>query len=482
MSDFDKKKPSIKNDTDTDEIYEIPDIVTGGTEYKEAKEPKLKKEKRVKPMKQTNLEDNKEKHNKENKKHTFEMRNKKHNRKAAQDDIMEDLEFISEESVKDKSRMAEGKPISHELVSKKKTLRRSVDEMEAKKEKSVAFMRRNIAFVGIACLVVVVAICAIVIGVRSMKSKKKAENKNHTLSTQEYEKDEHAEINELFANYYKAYAAGDTEELVGYANPITDMEKSYISMYSLYIEKFDNITCYTKTGADENSYIVSVAYDLKYKNVETAAPGLDFFYVRTNDKGQVYIDNTYSSFNLNYQENPLDDMIRQLITDYEAGEDVIALQANVQTRYEEAIAKDADLKNMIETTIINAINEWKTAQEQQAQQKAQEVANQVAAEQQQQDQQAAEQQQQDQQAADQQQQQDQQQAQTPTETEQKAWVYATETMNIRQEPSEQSAVLASALQGSELRQLAVTSDGWSKVKTGDIVGYVKTEYVTTQHP
>ena len=110
-------------------------------------------------------------------------------------------------------------------------------------------------------------------------------------------------------------------------------------------------------------------------------------------------------------------------------------------------------------------------QDQQAQQKTQEVANQVAADQQQQDQQ---------QAADQQQQQDQQQ--TPTETEQKAWVYATETMNIRQEPNEQSAVLASALQGSELRQLAVTSDGWSKVKTGDIVGYVKTEYVTTQHP
>ena len=128
---------------------------------------------------------------------------------------------------------------------------------------------------------------------------------------------------------------------------------------------------------------------------------------------------------------------------------------------------------MIETTITNAINEWKTAQDQQAQQKAQEAANQVAAE---------DQQQQDQQAADQQQQQDQQQAQTPTETEQKAWVYATETMNIRQEPNEQSAVLASALQGSELRQLAVTSDGWSKVKTGDIVGYVKTEYVTTQHP
>ena len=154
------------------------------------------------------------------------MKNKKHSKKAAQDDIMEDLEFISEESVKDKSRMAEGKPISHEFVSKKENPATQRGRDGGKKmEKSVAFMRRNIAFVGIACLVVVVAICAIVIGVKSMKAKKAAAEKNQTLSTQEYEKDGHAEINELFVNYYKAYAAGDTEEMVGYANPITDMEK-----------------------------------------------------------------------------------------------------------------------------------------------------------------------------------------------------------------------------------------------------------------
>ena len=35
MSDFDKKKPNIKSDTE--EIYEIPDIVTGGTENKKRK-------------------------------------------------------------------------------------------------------------------------------------------------------------------------------------------------------------------------------------------------------------------------------------------------------------------------------------------------------------------------------------------------------------------------------------------------------------
>ena len=467
MSEFDKKKTTQNNINNNDNEYEIPDIVTGEdkkTEYKKGKKAKQE----------------------HSQKHVFETRLHHHRRKdREQDDIMEDLEFISEETVKDKSRMAGAKSGSHQIASKKKTMRRSLDESEAKKEKSIAFVRRNIAFVGIGCLVVVVVICAIVIGVKSMKAKKEA-NKDLALSSQEYETDQYTEINTLIENYYAAYASGNTGEMIAYANPISDKEKSYITMYSQYIEKFDNITCYTKTGADDHSYIVSVAFDLKYKNVDTAAPGLDFFYVTTNDKGEYYIDNVYSPFNLQYQENPMDNTILQLITDYQNGEDVIALQANVQTRYEDAVNSDENLKNMVEVTLANAISEWDTQQQQEADQKAQEAAQQVAQQEQEAAQQQAAQEQQAQEAAQQQAAQDQQAAQQQqqatdtTETEQKAWVYATETMNIRQEPNEQSAVLASAIQGSELRQLAVTANGWSKVKTGDIVGYVKTEYVTTQ--
>lgn len=466
MSEFDKKKTTDNNIKNSDTEYEIPDIVTGEekkTEYKKGKKGKTE----------------------HSQKHVFETRLHHHRKKDKEkDEIFDDLEFISEETVKDKSRMAGAKSDSHHMASKKKTMRRSLDESEAKKEKSIAFMRRNIAFVGIGCLVVVVVICAIVIGVKSMKAKKAA-NKDLALSSQEYETDQYTEINALIENYYAAYASGNTGEMLTYANPISDKEKTYITMYSQYIEKFDNITCYTKTGADDHSFIVSVAFDLKYKNVDTAAPGLDFFYVTTNDKGEYYIDNVYSPFNLQYQENPMDDTILQLISDYQNGEDVIALQANVQTRYEDAVNSDENLKNMVEVTLANAISEWNTQQQQAADQKAQEAAQQVAQQEQEAAQQQAAQDQQAQEAAQQQQTADQaaqQQQQTTdtTETEQKAWVYATETMNIRQEPSEQSAVLASAIQGSELRQLAVTANGWSKVKTGDIVGYVKTEYVTTQ--
>ena len=450
MSDFDKKKSSVNNnenynkkvDHTDDDIYEIPDIVSNG-------------------KKSNKMEDRKDKKKKTDhtQKHMFENRLHHHRKEKEKSDILEELEFISEESVKDKSRMAEGKPISHEFVSKKKTLRRSVDAREAKKEKSVAFMRRNIAFVGIGCLVVVVGVSAAAIGVKNMKAKKAAANKNQALSAQEYETDQYAEINTLMENYYASYASGNTGEMLEFANPISDMEKSYISMYSQYIEKYNNITCYTKTGADDSSFIVIVAFDLKY-----------------------YIDNVYSPFNMSYQENPIDDTIRQLISDFQNGADIIALQANVQTRYEDAVNADANLQNLLEVTIPNAVSEWEIQQQQLAEQKAQEAANQVA----QQDQTEQQIQQPDPPITDQPVQQpevtqpDQTQVADTTEVEQKAWVYATETMNIRQEPNEQSAVLASAFQGSELRQLAVTANGWVKVKTGDIVGYVKSEYITTQ--
>lgn len=385
----------------------------------------------------------------------------------------DDLEFISEETVKDKSKMAEGKPISGEHVSRKKTIRRSVDELEAKKEKSLVLLRKNLMAIIIGCVVIVVVICALVIGLKHQKAKKAEENKTQPVSVQEYEKDGHQEINALIEDYYKAYASGDTETILQYANPMTDKEKSYISMYSQYIEGYENVTCYTKTGADGTSFIVSVAFELKYKDVDTTAPGLDFFYVRTSDAGEVYIDNVYSPFNLYYQENPLDDDIRQLIENYRNGDDVVALQASVQTQYDAAIQADENLKKMLEETLTNAISAWTAEQDALQQQKDEEAQQQVA------DQEAQEQPQEEQPQED-------PNAQQGTgdaaETEQKAWVYAAETVKIRKEASEDSEVLASATKGSELRQLAVTENGWSKVKTGEIVGYVKSEYISDQKP
>lgn len=98
MSDFDKKKSSVNNnenynkkvDHTDDDIYEIPDIVSNG-------------------KKSSKMEDRKDKKKKTDhtQKHMFENRLHHHRKEKEKSDILEELEFISEESVKDKSRMAE---------------------------------------------------------------------------------------------------------------------------------------------------------------------------------------------------------------------------------------------------------------------------------------------------------------------------------------------------------------------------------------
>ena len=162
----------------------------------------------------------------------------------------------------------------------------------------------------------------------------------------------------LINQYYTAYAAGDTDTLSTIATPLSENEKSYISVFSQYVDAYQNIKCYTKQGLDASSYLVSVYVEVKFKDVDTVAPGLDFFYVRTNEDGSVYIDNLYSQYNLKIKENALDTSIQNLISEYEDSEDVNTLQKEVQGKYDTAIASDDKLSEMISTTIPNAITEW----------------------------------------------------------------------------------------------------------------------------
>lgn len=125
-----------------------------------------------------------------------------------------------------------------------------------------------------------------------------------TVVTEEaYEENAVPAVNELINNYFTAYASGDIVTLQTLATPITQNEQSYITLISQYIEQYQDINCYTKSGLDSNSYMVNVSLNVKFMGVETPAPGLYFFYVRTNDDGSLYIDNLYSEYNLSRQES-----------------------------------------------------------------------------------------------------------------------------------------------------------------------------------
>ena len=70
-----------------------------------------------------------------------------------------------------------------------------------------------------------------------------------------------AAVNELMNNYYTALADGDIEKLELLRDYIKDTTKLQIIEKSNYIERYDNITCYTKAGLEEDSYIVYVYQD-----------------------------------------------------------------------------------------------------------------------------------------------------------------------------------------------------------------------------
>lgn len=179
------------------------------------------------------------------------------------------------------------------------------------------------------------------------------------VTEEAYQVDAHQDVNALISQYYTAYAAGDVATISAIATPVTPNEQSYITMFSQYVEAYQNISCYTKSGLTEGSYLVSVSLDIKFAGVDTPAPGLDFFYVQTNDQGALYIDNLYSLYNLASQENALDTGVHGLISDFENDEDFLSLQNDVKTRYDVAVSSDPNLATMMQSTIQNAIVDWK---------------------------------------------------------------------------------------------------------------------------
>lgn len=143
------------------------------------------------------------------------------------------------------------------------------------------------------CAAVLFVILVVILVKCTGPQKDQKETQNGTqgvTQTTEYQeigklqKDADPELVTLMENYYAAYAGGDTDSLEMIAQPLSDNEKSYITTFSEYYEDYQNITCYSTKGATDDSYLVSVCYDLKFKGVDTPAPGMDFFYVERDGK------------------------------------------------------------------------------------------------------------------------------------------------------------------------------------------------------
>lgn len=192
--------------------------------------------------------------------------------------------------------------------------------------------------------------------------------------TKKFKENKDTELDKLINDYYTAFAAGDIDTLKALAVPMCDKEVSYTALYSQYIESFNDIKIYTKQGLTDDSYLVTTEVSLKYVDIDTLVPGLDFFYVEKNDEGKLYINNIYGTFNRNNNVYELDPKVSELYELFIRQDDLVTMRNEVQTKYEEALASDPALATLMNNTLHEAIVEWNKEYDEQAAAAAEEAA------------------------------------------------------------------------------------------------------------
>lgn len=319
----------------------------------------------------------------------------------------------------------------------------------------------------------------------SKETQTKTEAVTETTQYQEIgklEKDADTELVTLMENYYAAYASGDTESLESIAQPLSENEKSYITTFSEYYEDYQNIVCYSTKGATDDSYLVSVCYDLKFKDVDTPAPGMDFFYVERDGKGNLIINNVYSAYNFNFLDQDLDANLYALILAYEKSDEVVALQKEVQTNYDEAVKSDEKLANMVGATLRNAMAKWRETivEDTETENPDTQTTESQTTESQTTETQTTESQTTETPATE--------ETQKPEETTEKeeepktttssknTMVKTLDICNVRKSPSTDGELLGKVDIGVKLTKLG-TEGEWTKIKFQDGTGYVKSEFV-----
>lgn len=282
--------------------------------------------------------------------------------------------------------------------------------------------------------------------------------------SQDYAKDAYPQINELVSNYYTAYANGDLDALASLTENMSETEKSYITVLSDKIEQYENIACYTKPGLDDKSYIVSATLEMKFKDVEATAPGLDFFYVRTREDGSLYIDARYCQFNMHQKEQELEPDVEALIDQFLKQEDFIALSSQVTASYNQALESDGKLKEMAETIIPDMISIWQLDQVSAAKAAEEEAAKKAEEEKKAAEEEAARKAEEEKKAA---------------EAAAAVTVFATDNVRVRAEASESAEIIGMLETGAQTTRLE-DKDGWSRIDySNGTQGYVKSDYLTT---
>lgn len=170
----------------------------------------------------------------------------------------------------------------------------------------------------------------------STDSEKTDGNKSEEEDENALEKNAYPEVNALIQSFYSAWGDKDVTKMKELTDNFNATDETKVTN-ATYIESYENVTVYTKKGLDENSYVVFAAYDLKFKDINTPAPGLSELYVYKNEDGKYIIQNDDTNAE-----------IQECIEKTRQESDVAELIAEVEEKLNTAMASDDTLKKFEE--------------------------------------------------------------------------------------------------------------------------------------
>lgn len=250
-----------------------------------------------------------------------------------------------------------------------------------------------------------------------------------------------AGVNELMNKYYAALADGDIETVEQLRNYISDTERLRIEKKSKYIEKYENIICYTKVGLVEDSYLVYAYNEAKIYDIETLVPALNTFVVYKNESGAYYI-----------YEGDLDDNVFEYFQQLSGQDDVKNLCNTVQAQYNEAVGADEQLAEFMEgfPALIKDEVGKALAEMEQENNGTEEAA-----------------------ASEQPEEEEESQEPKVKVTE----VETTDTVNVRSSDSETADKVGRVEAGTKLPLIEKKENGWSKIEFEGQEAFIKSEYL-----
>lgn len=248
------------------------------------------------------------------------------------------------------------------------------------------------------------------------------------------EKDAYPEVNNLVKQYYQALVDGDIETIKSIKNYTDEEEELKIVKKSEFMESYPSITVYTKKGPAEGSFVAYVQYEVKFKDIESTAPGLNTLYICANEDGSYYIN-----------ANELDESVVEYLKTISVQNDVVDLFNTVQVAYNDIKTQDENLSafldelpNLLAEAVSEAISEQEAAEA----------------------------------------------ALNPEEEETEPEVIlvvtkvkTTDVVNVRSSDSVEADKIGKTTKGQILELVEERVNGWSKVIFEDKEGFIKTEFL-----